>query len=222
MKVKKKFKVMLVDDHPMVRAGFRTLIEDIDRFVVIGEAGDIDEAKIQFRQNTPDVVITDIDMGRDNGLDLVRWIKKQRPNALVVIFSVHSSEGLVNEALALGAAAYLLKVAAPAELEIALNAVIRGENFLSPAVSTKMISRLVRPPAPTGDILKLLTARQLQILRLIITGKSAKEVAYELGLSDKTVIAHRVQIMERLGVNDLVELVLLAVKHGLINVDGGP
>jgi len=215
----KVFKAMLVDDHPMVRSGFRNLVDDMQGFSVVAEAGDIDEAMEKLRETAPDIVVTDIDMGTDNGLDLVRRIKKQTPATIIVIFSMHSSEELVSEALALGASAYLLKKAAPEELEMALAAVAQGETFLSPAVSTKMINRLVRPPTLKGAPLKLLTARQIQILRMIAAGMSAKEVAYELDLSDRTVIAHRSQIMERLNIHDLAGLVLFAVKHGLVKLE---
>jgi len=216
-----KFKLLLVDDHALVRAGIKSLIDQLDGFVVVAEASGIAEAMGKLANPSPDIVITDIDMGIDNGLDLVRKIKKQMPEALVVILSMHSSEALVSEALQLGASAYLLKEAVPAELEIALRAVTQGETFLSPAVATKMINRFVRPtvPAAAADPLKSLTLRQLQILTMLASGRGTKEIAYELDLSNKTVAAHRAQIMERIGIHDLVGLVLFAVKHGLVKID---
>ena len=134
----------------------------------------------------------------------------------IVILSMHSSEELVAEALQLGAAAYLLKEAAPAELEIALRAVARGETYLSPPVSTKMIERFVRQPVAMQSALQTLTARQLQILTMIADRKGTKEIAYELDLSEKTVAAHRAQLMARVGVRDIVGLILFAVRHGLV------
>jgi DNA-binding NarL/FixJ family response regulator len=216
-----KFKLLLVDDHALVRAGIKSLIDQLDGFVVVAEASGIAEAMGKLANPSPDIVITDIDMGIDNGLDLVRKIKKQMPEALVVILSMHSSEALVSEALQLGASAYLLKEAVPAELEIALRAVTQGETFLSPAVATKMINRFVRPtvPAAAADPLKSLTLRQVQILTMLASGRGTKEIAYELDLSNKTVAAHRAQIMERIGIHDLVGLVLFAVKHGLVKID---
>lgn len=210
---------MLVDDHPMVRSGFRSLIEEIGGFSVVAEASGVAEAMDRFGDTQPDIVIADIDMGGDNGLDLMRLIKMQSPKTVIAIFSMHASEELVTEALTLGASAYLLKVAAPAELEAALNAITRGETFLSPAVSTALVNRLARNAAGGGDATRLLTPRQIQILRMLISGMSAKEVAYELNLSDRTVIAHRAQIMERLGIHDLAGLVLFGVRHGLIKLD---
>jgi DNA-binding NarL/FixJ family response regulator len=216
-----KFKLLLVDDHALVRAGIKSLIDQLDGFVVVAEASGIAEAMGKLANPSPDIVITDIDMGIDNGLDLVRKIKKQMPEALVVILSMHSSEAFVSEALQLGASAYLLKEAVPAELEIALRAVTQGETFLSPAVATKMINRFVRPtvPAAAADPLKSLTLRQVQILTMLASGRGTKEIAYELDLSNKTVAAHRAQIMERIGIHDLVGLVLFAVKHGLVKID---
>jgi DNA-binding NarL/FixJ family response regulator len=129
---------------------------------------------------------------------------------------MHASEELVAEALRLGASAYLLKESAPNELEIALRAVTRDDNYLSPSVSKKMIDRFVRPASVADKQLDILTPRQQQILTMIASRKSTKEIAYELDLSEKTIAAHRAQIMERTGVRDLVGLVLWAVKHGLV------
>lgn len=216
----KKAKILLVDDHVLVRAGIRSLIGRLKDFVVIAEASSPDEAIHELTQCTPDIVVTDIAMGSASGLDLVRLLKQRYPETAILILSMHASEELVTEALRLGASAYLLKEAAPAELEIALQAITRRETYLSPAVSTKMIERFVRPgDAPQGP-LQSLTPRQLQILTMIVDRKGTKEIAFELDLSEKTVSAHRAQIMERVGVRDLVGLVLLAVKHGMVsNVD---
>jgi len=214
-----KTKILLVDDHALVRAGLKSLINQLDKFVVIAEASNIASAMVKLGESAPDIVVTDIDMGSDNGLDLIRKLKKQLSNVPIVILSMHSSEELVSEALQLGASAYLIKEAAPEELEIALSAVMRGETFMSPSVSTKIINRFVRPPSVEADPLKALTTRQVQILTMLAHGVSTKEIAYKLDLSDKTVAAHRAQIMERIGIRDLVGLVLFAVKHGLVKVE---
>ena len=213
-------RVLLVDDHVLVRAGIKNLIEAIKGYSVVAEASNISAAMMALETSTPDIVITDIDMGMDNGIDLIGKIKNHSPTAAIIILSMHSSADLVSNALQTGASAYLLKEAAPEELGIALDAVTRGETFLSPAVSTKMINRFVRPESSNDDPLKLLTARQIQILTLIAQGTSTKEIAYSLDLSDKTVAAHRAQIMERVGAKDVVSLVLFAVKHGLVNAGG--
>lgn len=211
---------MLVDDHVLVRAGIRSLIDRLDDFIVIAEASNPDDAMEKLTRAVPDIVLTDITMGQYNGLDLVRMLQQRFPRMAVIVLTMHASEEMVTEALRLGASAYLLKEAAPAELEIALRAVTRHETYLSPAVSTKMIERFVRHPVCVSTPLQSLTARQLQILTMIANRKGTKEIAYELDLSEKTVAAHRAQIMERVGVRDIVGLVLLAVKHGLVNGDG--
>jgi DNA-binding NarL/FixJ family response regulator len=211
--------VVLVDDHALVRAGLSTLINQIPDFTVVGEASNLLEAMELIRQLRPHVLVTDITLGDENGLDLVPRVQAESPRTRIVILSMHASEELVAEALRLGASAYLLKESAPSELEIALRAVLRDENYMSPSVSKKMIDRFVRPaPVAVADKQPdILTPRQQQILTMIASRKSTKEIAYELDLSEKTIAAHRAQIMERTGVRDLVGLVLWAVKHGLVS-----
>lgn len=215
--------VVLVDDHALVRAGICTLINQIPDFTVVGEASNLLEAMELIRQLRPHVLVTDITLGDENGLDLVPRVHAESPRTRIVILSMHASEELVAEALRLGASAYLLKESAPNELEIALRAVLRDESYMSPSVSKKMIDRFVRPAPATAVAdkqLDILTPRQQQILTMIASRKSTKEIAYELDLSEKTIAAHRAQIMERTGVRDLVGLVLWAVKHGLVSKPG--
>lgn len=209
--------VILVDDHALVRAGISNLINQIDDFRVVGEASTNAEALALVRQHRPEVLLTDITIGEESGLDLMAPVMEASPGTRIVILSMHASEELVAEALQRGAAAYLLKESAPGELAIAMQAVVRGDSYLSPAVSKKMIDRFVRPKNVVEKPLGFLTARQQQILTMIANRKSTKEIAYELDLSEKTIAAHRAQIMERTGVRDLVGLVLFAVKHGLVN-----
>lgn len=211
-----KTTIVLVDDHVLVRAGIRSLIDQLGDFEVIAEASYPDEALRALAVRVPDIVLTDITMGTQNGIDLVRTLKRAYPQVATLILSMHASEEMVTEALRQGASAYLLKESAPAELEIALRAIARHETYLSPAVSTKMIERFVRAPVAEPKHFQALTSRQLQILTMIVDRKGTKEIAFELDLSEKTVAAHRAQLMERLGVRDVVSLVLLAVKHGLV------
>jgi DNA-binding NarL/FixJ family response regulator len=208
--------IVLVDDHVLVRTGISYMINGIDGLTVVGEASGNAKAMELVCSLHPDVVVTDISMGEDSGLDLLAQIKRAAPRTKVVLLTMHSSEEMVSDALRLGADGYLLKDSAPSELEIALLAVARGECYLSPSVSKTMIDRFVRPPAAADRALDLLTARQQQILTMIASRKSTKEIAYELALSEKTIAAHRAQIMERTGVRDVVGLVLFAVKHGLV------
>jgi DNA-binding NarL/FixJ family response regulator len=212
-----QIKVVLVDDHGLVRAGIKGLINQLTDFIVVAEAPNPAEAMRSIASAGPDIVVTDITMGAESGLDLVREVKQRYPTMQVVILSMHASEELAAEALRLGASAYLLKEAAPQDLEVALRAVMRQETYLSPAVSAKMIARFVCPPAVPKSALQLLTPRQSQILAMIADSKSIKQIAYELDLSEKTVAGHRAQLMERIGARNLVELVLFAVKQGLVN-----
>lgn len=210
--------VMLVDDHALVRAGIRQLVDQLSGFTVIEEASGVHEALQKLETSKPDIVITDISMRGESGLDLVRSLSSQFPAIASVILSMHASEDLVSEALKLGASAFLLKDAVPSELEIALRAVGRKETYLSPAVSTKVIERFIRTPLPVPTLPQQLTARQVQILTMIASRKGTKEIAYELGLSEKTIAAHRAQIMDRTGVRDVVGLALFAIQHGLVKV----
>lgn len=212
--------ILLADDHALVRAGIKTLIDQIAGFSVVGEASNNEQALQLLAQSIPDILVTDISMGADSGLELLRTSKDHYPETAVVILSMHASEELVSEALQLGASGYLLKEAAPGELEIALRAVSRKDTYLSPAVSKKVIERFVRSSAPDDHILQALTPRQLQILQLIGRRKTTKEIAFELDLSEKTIAAHRAQIMERTGVRDVVGLVFFAIKYGLVKDPG--
>jgi len=207
---------LLVDDHGLVRAGIRTLIHQIADFAVVGEASGVQEATELLETLRPDILVTDISMGDGSGLNLARATRERHPAVRIIILSMLASEEVVGEALKMGVSGYLLKEAAPAELEIALRAVARDEVYLSPGVSTRMVQRMMQPaPAPDPG-LGALTARQIQILTMIASRKGTKEIAFELDLSEKTIAAHRAQIMERIGVRDVVGLALFAMKHGLI------
>jgi len=140
-----KLRILLVDDHHMFRAGLKSLIEQKAEFDVVAEAASIGEAMIKMGESLPDIVIADLSIGRESGLELIAKVQRLAAQTRVVILSMHSTEALVGEALKRGAGAYLIKEAAPEELDIALHAVSRGETYLSPAVSTKMINRFVRP-----------------------------------------------------------------------------
>ena len=212
--------ILLVDDHALVRAGIRTLINQIGDCRVVGEADSVGAALARYEECRPDLVVTDISLGEESGLSLLGTLKREHPRTPVVVLSMHSADEVVSEALRLGADAYLLKDSAPGELDIARRAVGRGESYLSPAVSRRVIERYVRPPPVAEKPLDMLTARQQQILTMIAERKSTKEIAYELDLSEKTIAAHRAQIMERTGVRDVVGLVLFAMQHGLVKKSG--
>lgn len=209
-------RVLLIDDHTLVRAGLRALIDELPGFAVVAEGADGDEAVALVEQHRPDVVILDISMQRVSGLDALSLLRERWPDLRVIILSMHAQRDVVMRAIRGGASAYLLKEAAETELELALKAVLAGQQYLSPPVSGAVIDSLLQREQPVGDVL---TARQREVLRLLALGRNTKEIAYELSLSVKTVESHRAQIMERLGVRDLASLVVYAIRNGIIELD---
>lgn len=210
-------RVLLIDDHTLVRAGLRALIDELPGFAVVAEGADGDQAVELVEANRPDVVIMDISMQRMSGLDALPLLRERWPTLPVIILSMHAARDLVMRAIRGGASAYLPKEAAETELELALKAVLAGRQYLSPAVSGAVIDSLLQREQPTET--EVLTARQREVLRLLALGRNTKEVAYELSLSVKTVESHRAQIMERLGVRDLASLVVYAIRHGIIQLE---
>jgi DNA-binding NarL/FixJ family response regulator len=208
-------RVLLADDHALVRAGIRSLLGAMVDVQVIAEASSGEEALELAARDLPDVVLMDIAMKGITGLEAAARLRERHPSVRVVILSMHSGEEYVLQALRAGAVGYLLKDAATGELELALRSVIRGESWLSPAVSRQVVEGYVQrvggEAAPD-----LLTARQREVLRLVAGGKSTKEIAFLLNLSVKTVETHRAQIMERLGIRDVAGLVRYALRTGLV------
>jgi len=212
-------RIVLVDDHTLVRAGLRALLESIPDIEVLAEAGDAAGGLEAVRRHRPDVLITDVTMGETSGLELAERVRSEFPGTRVIVLSMFSSEEFVVRAVKAGAAAYLLKDAAASELELALAAIGRGETYLSPGASKRLIERVTRvEEAPAGP-LEGLTARQREILKLIAEGVHTKEIAHRLGLSAKTVESHRAQIMQRLGIRDVAGLVRVAIRAGLVSAE---
>ncbi|HSB95234.1 MAG TPA: response regulator transcription factor [Spongiibacteraceae bacterium] len=210
-------RVLLIDDHTLVRAGLRALIDDLRDFSVVAEGADGDQAVPLVLAHQPDVVIMDISMQRVSGLDALALLRQQWPQLPIIMLSMHAARDLVMRAIRAGASAYLLKEAAETELELALSAVLAGQQYLSPAVSGAVIDSLLKRAEPVES--EALTARQREVLRLLALGKNTKEVAYELSLSVKTVESHRAQIMERLAIRDLASLVVYAIRQGIIQLE---
>jgi DNA-binding NarL/FixJ family response regulator len=208
-------RVLLADDHALVRAGMRSLLRDIEGVAVVGEAADGGQALALAERERPDVVLLDIAMKGMNGLEAAARFRELHPGIKVIILSMHASEEYVLQALRAGAAAYLIKDSATAELELALRSVMRGETYLSPAISRQVVEGYVqRVGAGAGE--DPLTPRQREVLRRIAEGRSTKEIAFDLGLSVKTVETHRAQIMERVGIRDVAGLVRYAMRTGLV------
>lgn len=214
-----RIRVLLVDDHALVRAGIRSLLGSMPDVEVVGEAASGEEALALAQSAAPHVVLMDIAMKGLSGLEAAARIRDRHPAVRVVILSMHSGEEYVMQALRAGAAGFLLKDAATGELELALRSVIRGESWFSPAVSRQVVEGYVQRVGgdPAGDVL---TARQREVLRLVAAGKSTKEIAFDLKLSVKTVETHRAQIMERLGIRDVAGLVRYALRTGLVPPEG--
>jgi DNA-binding NarL/FixJ family response regulator len=211
-------RVLLADDHALVRAGIRSLLTAMAEVEVVGEASSGEEALELAQRQHPDVVLMDIAMRGITGLEAAAAMRERMPSVRVVILSMHSGEEYVLQALRAGAAGYLLKDAATGELELALRSVMRGESWLSPAVSRQVVEGYVqRTGGETAP--EVLTARQREVLRLVAGGKSTKEIAFLLNLSVKTVETHRAQIMDRLGIRDVAGLVRYALRTGLVPPD---
>ncbi|GIX35085.1 MAG: DNA-binding response regulator [Lysobacteraceae bacterium] len=208
-------RVVLADDHALVRSGLKALIEQTPGHEVVGEAGDGESLLEVVRQTEPDLLIVDIQMPRLGGLDALDRLRQAGCTAKVLILSMYSAEDYVLRAVRAGANGYLLKDAAASELGAALTALRQGNRYLSPKVSETLaqVGHRLDQPLPS------LSPRQREVLQLIARGRATKEIAFELGLSPKTVESHRAQIMDRLGIRDVAGLVRYALRHGMIRED---
>jgi DNA-binding NarL/FixJ family response regulator len=202
--------VLLVDDHSLVRRGFRRILEDEPDIVVVGEAGDGADAVRLAQQLKPQVIVMDCALPGMSGLVATRRILESLPKTAVLMLSMHSEETWVRQALDAGARGYILKSAMELELPVAVRKVAAGETVLDPAIS--------RPAALKGERNAALTPRELEILQLIVEGKSNKEIADQLQLSANTVAVHRANIMDALGIHKTAELVVYAIRNGLVNI----
>ena len=204
-------RVLICDDHNLIRAGLRRLVEGFDGMDVVAEASSADEALAHACASQPDVVLLDLSMPGRNGFDALDDLRRATPGAAVVIMSMHDDTAHVREALARGARGFVVKEAAPAELEIALRAACSGRIFLSPQVSAAMLAdagaRTRRAADPSG-----LPPRQREILAALGAGRTTKQIAADLGISVKTVETHRARLMDALGCRNATELVRTAVQ----------
>jgi len=203
-------RIVLADDHDLVRSGIKALLSMVDGVQVIAEARDGKELIALVEDLVPDVVMTDISMPGMDGITAIAAIHATHPQVRLLVLSMYDTVDFVKRAVANGACGYLMKDAPPFELEQAVRSVMATGSYFSPAIA----QRLLQPSEPTVD--DELTHRQVEILKLIAQGRASKEIAYELGLSPKTVDVHRARIMERLRLNDIASLTLYAVRKGLI------
>lgn len=212
-------RVLLADDHALVRAGIRALMEKIPNVEVVGEAGTGRKALELARSKLPNIVLMDIAMTELGGLEALPRIIKDFPSVKVIILSAHASEEYVIRALREGASGYMLKDSATTELELAINSVIQGKIYLSPSISRTVIDDYLQRVSGAVSPLEQLTSRQREILQLIAEGKNTKEIAAALDISIKTVESHRLQLMDRLDIHDIPGLVRYAIRNGLVSAE---
>ena len=215
----KAIRVLLADDHSLVRAGFRKLLEGLEGIEVVAEAGDGHDALRLIAAQQPDVVLMDIAMPGLNGLEVAARVADQFPRVRVLILSMHLSEEYALWALRARAAGYLLKDAVATELEFAVKAVARGETYLSPRVSEQVVSGYLHSVDGETSYLERLTPRQRETLQLIAEGHSSKKIALLLNISIKTVETHRAALMDRLEIYDVPGLVRYAIRTGLVDAE---
>ena len=215
-----KIRVLLVDDHTILREGLRRLLEAEPDIVVVGEGGDGQEAIQQVERLKPDVVLMDLAMPRLNGLEATRSILKDFPEVRVLVLTMYDNEEYVSQILQAGASGYVLKRAAATELVLAIRAVHQGEAFLYPSVTKMLIAEyLARAREGEEDRAGTLTQREREVLQLISEGHTTRDIAQLLSVSVKTVQAHRSHIMEKLNLHDRLELLRYALKKGIVHLD---
>jgi DNA-binding NarL/FixJ family response regulator len=206
-------RVLLADDHALIRAGVRSLLAELEGIEVVAEAADGLKALERVAADRPDVALVDIAMPGLDGLEVAARVAADHPETRVIILSMHVDEEYVRQAVQVGASGYLLKDSGTSELELAVRAVARGETYLSPAVSTQFLAGYLRDSR--GDA-KALTPRQREVLRLIAEGLTTKAIARRLGIAVKTAETHRTQLMNRLDIHDIAGLVRYAIRAGIL------
>lgn len=216
----KSVRVLVADDHALVRAGIRALAEQIEDVEVIAETGNGREAIELIAKHRPRIVLLDLTMPELNGFDVLERTQHDFPEVSVIVLTVHEGEEYAIRALKLGAMGYLPKSAASTELELAIKTVLSNEKYVSPELSRRTFLEHAKDAAQRRGTGIELTPRQLEVLRLIADGKTTKDIARTLKISVKTVESHRAQLMDRLDIHDVAGLVRHAIKMGLVTIDG--
>jgi len=210
-------RILLVDDHQMFREGLKSVLKSETDFVVAGEAENGIQGVELSRELAPDVVIMDISMPEMNGIEATRRIHAESPGVRIIILSMHTEKHFILGALKAGAAGVVVKNSASAELVTAIETVVSGKTYLSPAISHVLVQNLLDSgDSDTGG--KVLSPREREILQLIAMGKGAKEIGYQLGISNKTVEANRMHLMNKLEITNMVDLVKYAIREGIIEL----
>jgi DNA-binding NarL/FixJ family response regulator len=211
-------RVLIADDHPLIRSGLRALLGREPEFEVVGEAADGYQALELVEQLKPDVVMLDVSMPRLNGIDVAQKISEKTPSTRIIIVSIHSDEGYVLRALKAGAKGYLLKASPEGDILNAVRAVAAGQAYLSPEISRLLVEEYVREMRFRGveDSYDLLSIREKEILQLLASGATNRQVAEMIHVSVATVETHRTNIFQKLGIHSLPELILYAVRKGLL------
>jgi DNA-binding NarL/FixJ family response regulator len=213
-----KIRVMLVDDHAIMRDGIRALLSLHNDLEIVGEASEGQKAVDKSRELMPDVIVMDIAMSGMDGLEATRRIAKQSPKTKVLILSQHDEKEYILSAIKAGCAGYMPKRALSSELVTAIRAVYKGDSFLYPSAATALIGEY-RTHAQTGDSYDQLTPREREILKLIAEGHTSKIISESLFISLKTVVGHRTKLMDKLGIHNRTELIKYAMRKGLISLD---
>ena len=212
-------RVLIADDHALVRSGLHLLVNSLPGMTVVGEAADGVDALERMNERSPDVVLLDIAMPGLNGIETLRRAVRQFPNMRMLMLTMHGGERYVHDAIRAGAAGYILKGSDRDELDRAIRAVARGENWISPKIAGVAQGAMSRDH--DANPLNVLTSRQREVLQLLSEGVSTRDIAKRLTVSPKTVEAHRAAIMDRLGIRDIAGLVRFAIRTGLISEDAG-
>jgi two-component system response regulator NreC len=210
-------KILLADDHGILRAGLRNLLNQAPDMLVVGEAPDGHRVLQMAEQLQPDLILMDVSMPGMGGIEALQCLNKRMPATKVLILTVHEDEGLLREAIRAGASGYMVKRAAESELINAINTVMNGDIYIHPTMTRALIKDLVPPPASKRTNEMTLTHRELEILALIARGYTSAQIAERLSLSPRTVEGHRANVMGKLDLHSRVELVEFAEQHGLLS-----
>jgi DNA-binding NarL/FixJ family response regulator len=215
---KEKLKVLVVDDHPVVRKGLQTCLARQERLKIVGEACDGDEALVKVRELLPDVVLMDIDLPRMNGLAVTELLRKERPRIKVLVLTVHTNKEFILRIIQAGAHGYVPKVARPDELVRAIESVCDGEAFYGPEIAQAALNQIISSGGKQEPFVQL-TTREREVLALIANGRSNKEVASRLGIGVRTIETHRERIMRKLKIHSIAGLTRFAILNGIIPLE---